>query len=460
MTTATLSRRSFSKFLGVGAAYAALNPLPIANLRLPIGNSVQAASLSTKPVRGVLNSVVRLSSNENPYGPSAAALKAMREGFSLAWRYPDEYADMLASELAKQNNVTVDQILLGDGSGEILKLCAAAFTGKGNALANVITGAGGADTLGGGAGDDTLNGGAGNDLLDGGGDTDTLNGGDGNDTLLGGAANDTLNGQGGNDLLDGGAGGDTMDGGDGDDGNGSTVGGGGGGGGASSASTHFLFDGELCTVTVGGAGGDTTFVSSGGTTMAKGGSDASGATGGTGGSGAASIGAVRASGGGPSGHAKRCAGTGISNDFCRNRQASFRPRRGTCVAVGPCAEGDAGRSGERIGPVGGPHDSAWNRRGGFGVHPQIARNAGRSGRRRTARFGRFRLRNNSPGPFAARRAAGIRAALRPCPSGRPGAAIPLRCPGSRVGHAHGYVRLRLPARLVERHVGGALRRLE
>ena len=54
----------------------------------------------------------------------------MTDGFSLAWRYPDEYADMLADELARLNNVPADQVLLGDGSGEILKLCAAAFTSK------------------------------------------------------------------------------------------------------------------------------------------------------------------------------------------------------------------------------------------------------------------------------------------------------------------------------------------
>lgn len=54
----------------------------------------------------------------------------MTDNFSLAWRYPDEHADMLAEELARLNNVSVDQVLLGDGSGEILKLSAAAFTSK------------------------------------------------------------------------------------------------------------------------------------------------------------------------------------------------------------------------------------------------------------------------------------------------------------------------------------------
>jgi histidinol-phosphate aminotransferase len=111
MNTQTLSRRSFSKLIGVTAAYAAVAPLKA------------TASPSSA-------NIVRLSSNENPYGPSQAALKAMTDGFSLAWRYPDEYADMLADELARLNGVPVDQILLGDGSGEILKLSAAAFTSK------------------------------------------------------------------------------------------------------------------------------------------------------------------------------------------------------------------------------------------------------------------------------------------------------------------------------------------
>src|SRR6185503_12663515 len=109
MSTQTLSRRSFSKLIGVTAACATLRP-----------DLIKASSPN----------IVRLSSNENPYGPSQAALKAMTDGFSLAWRYPDEYADMLADELARLNSVPVDQILLGDGSGEILKLAAAAFTGK------------------------------------------------------------------------------------------------------------------------------------------------------------------------------------------------------------------------------------------------------------------------------------------------------------------------------------------
>ena len=120
MTSSTISRRTFSKLIGAGAAYVALREREV------------KASLRTlgSPAFASATNIVRLSSNENPYGPSAAALKAMTDGFSLAWRYPDEYADMLADELARLNGVPVDQILLGDGSGEILKLSAAAFTNK------------------------------------------------------------------------------------------------------------------------------------------------------------------------------------------------------------------------------------------------------------------------------------------------------------------------------------------
>src|SRR6185436_21116419 len=111
-----MNRRRFAKLLGVGAACVAAAP------RLSLANPPNADST----VRSIKDSaVIRLSSNENPYGPSPMALKAMSKAFGMAWRYPDEHADMLVDLLAKVNGVGADQILLGDGSGEILKLCAA-----------------------------------------------------------------------------------------------------------------------------------------------------------------------------------------------------------------------------------------------------------------------------------------------------------------------------------------------
>jgi len=115
-----MNRRRFAQLLGAGAAYVAARP------QLSFGKNVSIAW--PRPSTGA-GTLVRLNSNENPYGPSPMAIKAMTEAFGLAWRYPDEHADMLVDMLAKLNGVNADQILLGDGSGEILKLCAAAFTG-------------------------------------------------------------------------------------------------------------------------------------------------------------------------------------------------------------------------------------------------------------------------------------------------------------------------------------------
>ena len=119
-TTMSISRRKFAQLLGAGAAGTLVT---VSRSRAAEPVSSATATPSAAP------GGVRLSSNENPYGPSRKALKAMDDAFSLAWRYPDEHADLLIDSLAKLNGVSRDQILLGDGSGEILKLCAEAFTG-------------------------------------------------------------------------------------------------------------------------------------------------------------------------------------------------------------------------------------------------------------------------------------------------------------------------------------------
>jgi histidinol-phosphate aminotransferase len=128
-TTASISRRKFAKLLGAGAACAVASPGIARTGSLFSGAAFSGAE--TRPAASFTNpaSVVRLSANENPYGPSPMAIKAMTESFSLSCRYPDDHAEVLIDTLAKINGVSRDQILIADGSGEILKLCAAAFTG-------------------------------------------------------------------------------------------------------------------------------------------------------------------------------------------------------------------------------------------------------------------------------------------------------------------------------------------
>lgn len=115
-----ISRRRFAGLLGAGIASAALRPA-----------SSVAATPQAPLEPAVLDELVRLSSNENPYGPPPAAFEAMRKAFDRVWRYPDEAADELSTELARLHGVDTGRVLLGNGSGEVLKLCAAAFTGPG-----------------------------------------------------------------------------------------------------------------------------------------------------------------------------------------------------------------------------------------------------------------------------------------------------------------------------------------
>jgi histidinol-phosphate aminotransferase len=120
MNTISVSRRKFAQLLGAGAAAALVRPpLSFAKLTQPDTTSSRTGG-----------TIVRLSANENPYGPCAKALQAITDSFGLACRYPDEHNNVLIDKLAKLNNVDRNQILLGDGSGEILKLCAETFTGK------------------------------------------------------------------------------------------------------------------------------------------------------------------------------------------------------------------------------------------------------------------------------------------------------------------------------------------
>jgi histidinol-phosphate aminotransferase len=120
MNTMSISRRKFAQLLGAGAAVAVVRP------HLSFAKPTQ--SVATSSTAG--GNIVRLSANENPYGPSPKAFQAITDSFGLACRYPDEHNNVLIEKLAKLNGVNHDQILLGDGSSEILKLCAETFTGK------------------------------------------------------------------------------------------------------------------------------------------------------------------------------------------------------------------------------------------------------------------------------------------------------------------------------------------
>lgn len=75
--------------------------------------------------------MIRLSRNENAYGPSANVIATMREAaLHAANRYPEADAEALRNKIASLHAVTPEQVVLGCGSGEILRMAAEAFAGS------------------------------------------------------------------------------------------------------------------------------------------------------------------------------------------------------------------------------------------------------------------------------------------------------------------------------------------
>ena len=79
-----------------------------------------------------LTRIIKLASNENPLGSSPKALTALREGTSTLHRYPDGGAFRLREALANRWKVTLDHVILGNGSDEILGLLARTFLAPGD----------------------------------------------------------------------------------------------------------------------------------------------------------------------------------------------------------------------------------------------------------------------------------------------------------------------------------------
>lgn len=68
-----------------------------------------------------LAKLVKLNTNENPYGPSPKALAAMQTELNDNLRlYPDPNSDLLKNAVARYYGVQSNQVFLGNGSDEVL----------------------------------------------------------------------------------------------------------------------------------------------------------------------------------------------------------------------------------------------------------------------------------------------------------------------------------------------------
>ncbi|MCL2284380.1 MAG: histidinol-phosphate transaminase [Fibromonadales bacterium] len=79
-----------------------------------------------------LGRVIKLASNENPLGPSPMAMAAYKKCTQKLHLYPRGSAPELAKKLAAKWKVKEENLIIGNGSDEILDLAARAYLNKGD----------------------------------------------------------------------------------------------------------------------------------------------------------------------------------------------------------------------------------------------------------------------------------------------------------------------------------------
>ena len=116
-TTVNSSRRNWLKSVGLGAGAVALTTSVDS-----IMGELHAAGMPTEhfpsATPNVNDGLIRLSSNENAFGPSKKAAKAMQSELLNLARYTDATVEVLAQKIAKQEGVSADQIIITKYNGD------------------------------------------------------------------------------------------------------------------------------------------------------------------------------------------------------------------------------------------------------------------------------------------------------------------------------------------------------
>ncbi|UMZ73221.1 histidinol-phosphate transaminase [Natranaerofaba carboxydovora] len=81
-----------------------------------------------------LDKVVKLASNENPLGPSPKAVEAIKDYASKVYVYPDGSYRKLKEKLSEELDISFENITLGCGSDEVIKLIGETFLDPGDEI--------------------------------------------------------------------------------------------------------------------------------------------------------------------------------------------------------------------------------------------------------------------------------------------------------------------------------------
>lgn len=116
-----ISRRSLARLLGAAAGASLLEHRP-------------GIALASTPAPGPDSGPIRLSANENPYGPCKPSLAALAGCGSVASRYPGAIQEEMIQAIATHLGVGPEQVVLGCGSSDILRMADSAFLAPGQKI--------------------------------------------------------------------------------------------------------------------------------------------------------------------------------------------------------------------------------------------------------------------------------------------------------------------------------------
>src|SRR5579862_5688160 len=130
----TLSRRHFVQTVGIGAGAALTSNIWGRGRENSLWNAIEP------DLQAVERGVVCIASNENPVGPGKKVLdglSALLEGGKKPGRYSNQVGD-LTDAIAAHFKVKTDNVLVSEGSTEILRAATQVFTSKTKALVGTI----------------------------------------------------------------------------------------------------------------------------------------------------------------------------------------------------------------------------------------------------------------------------------------------------------------------------------
>ena len=103
-------------------------------MKIPVSPDIAglAPYVPGKPIAALarelgIRGAIKLASNENPLGPSKAAVAAIRAGLRQIFRYPDGAGCDLVAALSDRWKVPAAQVMIGNGSNEIIELLVRTF---------------------------------------------------------------------------------------------------------------------------------------------------------------------------------------------------------------------------------------------------------------------------------------------------------------------------------------------